>query len=101
VDVSLASWFVIILAAVAANMPFFNERLFAFIPLAQPVKSLWLRLLELVVLYFLLRGVAYLLEARIGNVFPQRWEFYAITACLFLVLAFPGFVFRYLRKRHG
>jgi len=89
------------LAALAANMPFFNERLFALVPLGRPVKSLWLRLLELVVLYFLLRGIAYLLEARMGNVFPQRWEFYAITACLFLVLAFPGFVFRYLRKRHG
>jgi hypothetical protein len=101
VDVSLASWFVILLAAFAANIPFFNERLFALVPLGRPVKSLWLRLLELVVLYFLLRGVAYLLEARMGNVFPQRWEFYAITACLFLVLAFPGFVFHYLRKRHG
>jgi hypothetical protein len=101
VDVSLASWFVILLAVLAANLPFFNERLFALIPLGRPVKSLWLRLFELVVLYFLLRGIAYLLEARIGNVFPQRWEFYAITACLFLVLAFPGFVFRYLRKRHG
>ncbi len=89
------------LAALAANLPFFNERLFALLPLGTPVKSLWLRLLELVLLYFVLRGIAYLLEARIGNVFPQRWEFYAITACLFLVLAFPGFVFRYLRKRHG
>ena len=91
----------IALAALAANLPFVNERLFGLLPLGRPVKSLWLRLLELVVLYFLLRGVAYLLEARIGNVFPQRWEFYAITACLFFVLAFPGFVFRYLRKRHG
>ena len=100
-DVSLASWFVIVLAAFAANLPFFNERLFALLPLRQSAKSLWLRLLELTVLYFLVRGIAYLLEARIGNVFPQRWEFYAITACLFLVLAFPGFVFRYLRKRHG
>ncbi|RZI43105.1 DUF2818 family protein [Herbaspirillum sp. HC18] len=100
-DVSLSSWFVILLAALAANLPFVNERLFGVLSLSKPVKSLWLRLLELVVLYFLLRGVAYLLEARIGNVFPQRWEFYAITACVFLVLAFPGFVFRYLRKRHG
>ncbi len=91
----------ILLAAFAANTPFFNERLFALVPLGRPAKSLWLRLLELVVLYFVVRGVAYLLEARMGNVFPQRWEFYAITACLFLVLAFPGFVFRYLRKRHG
>lgn len=100
-DVSLASWFVILLAALAANLPFLNERLFAIVAIGKPVKSLWLRLLELITLYFLLRGIAYFLESRMGNVFPQRWEFYAITACLFLVLAFPGFVFRYLHKRHG
>ncbi|HYD96107.1 MAG TPA: DUF2818 family protein [Noviherbaspirillum sp.] len=100
-DVSLASWFVILLAAAAANLPFLNERLFGVLSLARPAKSPWLRLLELAVLYFIVRGVAWLMEARIGNVFPQRWEFYAITACLFLVLAFPGFVFRYLRKHHG
>ncbi|HZW22392.1 DUF2818 family protein [Noviherbaspirillum sp.] len=100
-DVSLASWFVIGLAAIAANLPFFNERAFALIPLRQPPKSLWLRLLELIVLYFVVGGMAYVLEARMGNAFPQRWEFYAITACLFLVFAFPGFVYRYLRKRHG
>jgi hypothetical protein len=34
-------------------------------------------------------------------VFPQSWEFYAVSACLFIVLAFPGFVLRYLYKpRH-
>ncbi|RJF98803.1 DUF2818 family protein [Noviherbaspirillum saxi] len=100
-DVSLSSWFVILLAIAAANLPFINERLFAAVPLGRPTKSLWLRLLELFVLYFVVGGIAYLLESRIGNVFTQRWEFYAITGCLFLVLAFPGFVFRYLRKRHG
>lgn len=100
-DVSLSSWFVILLAALAANLPFLNERLFGVISIAQPIKSIWLRLVELFSLYLLVRGVGYVLESRIGNVFPQGWEFYAITACLFLVLAFPGFVFRYLRKRHG
>jgi hypothetical protein len=101
VDVSLSSWFVILLAAVAANLPFFNERLFAAFPLRVARKPLWLRLIELAILYGLVGGVAYLLEARVGNAFEQRWEFYAITVCLFLVLAYPGFVYRYLRKRHG
>lgn len=100
-DVSLSAWFVILLAAVAANLPFVNERVLGALPLGRPVKSLWLRLLELIVLYFIVGGIAYLIESRIGNAFAQRWEFYAITACLFLVLAFPGFVFRYLRKHHG
>lgn len=62
---------------------------------------MWLRLGEIVVLYFAVRGAGYILERRAGNVFSQGWEFYAITACLFLVLAFPGFVFRYLHRRHG
>ena len=53
----------------------------------------------MVILYFVVGAVAFALEARIGNGFPQTWEFYAITGCLFLVLAFPGFVTRYLRKR--
>lgn len=97
-DVSLSSWSVILLAALAANVPFFNERLFAAVPTALTVKPIWLRLIELVFLYFFVGAIAYALEARIGNVFPQRWEFYAVTSCLFLVFAYPGFVFRYLRR---
>lgn len=98
-DVSLSGWFVILLAVSAANLPFLNERVLGFIPWRAPFKSFWLRLLELFVLYFLVGGIAFFLESRIGNAFSQRWEFYAITACLFLVLAFPGFVYRYLGRR--
>lgn len=91
----------ILLAVFAANLPFFNERLFALIPIGRQIKPFWFRLMEMFLLYFLVGGVAYLVEARIGNVFVQGWEFYAITGCLFIVLAFPGFVFRYLRKQHA
>ncbi|MGX4642314.1 DUF2818 family protein [Massilia sp. SYSU DXS3249] len=104
-DISLASWLVIAVALAAANLPFASERVFGFIPLKssqagqERKKSFFARLLELLVLYFLVGAVAYALESRIGNVFAQRWEFYAITGCLFLVLAFPGFVIKYLRKR--
>ena len=104
-DVGAAAWLVILLALLLANLPFVNERLFALVPLkggaAQPPsKSFLLRLLELTVLYFAVGGIGRALEGRIGTVFPQTWEFYAITACMFIVLAFPGFVVRYLRKRH-
>lgn len=98
---SFASWFVILLALCAANLPFINQRLFAALRLRFERKPLWLRLLELIVLYFVVGGVARVLEARAGNVAPQNWEFYAVTACLFLVLAFPGFVYQYLRRRHA
>jgi hypothetical protein len=109
VDVSLASWLVIAVALALANLPFLNESVFGFVPLpgAKPssdaqgrahAKHFVVRLLELFVLYFVVGGLAYLLESRIGNVFPQTWEFYAITACVFVVFAFPGFVLRYLKK---
>lgn len=105
-DVSLASWLVIALALVLANLPFFNESVFGLIPLkrAQPGiarrKALWVRLLELIVLYFVVGAAARLLEGRIGGVFVQSREFYMLTVPLFVTLAFPGFVLRYLRKRH-
>ena len=99
-DASSASWLVIAFALAAANLPFFNEKCFGFIPL-KPVKSAWLRIAELLVLYFVTGGVAFLLESRIGNVFTQQKEFYMLTVPLFLVLAFPGFVWRYLRKHRN
>lgn len=98
-DVSLASWFVILLALLAANLPFLNQRLFSALPLKAPTKPLWMRLVELIILYFAVGLIARLMEARAGNVAPQGWEFYAVTGCLFLVLAFPGFVYQYLRRR--
>jgi len=102
VNVSLSSWVVILLALLAANLPFINERLFALIPLkSAAVKPGWLRLIEMFVLYAVVGGIAYLLESRIGNVFSQGWQLYAVTGCLFLVFAYPGFVHRYLRKKHG
>lgn len=126
-DVSLAGWLVLAVAVAAANLPFANERLFGFLPLPQGrgrkdasssvpassasssssspaparTKSFFARLLELLVLYFIVGALAYALESSIGNVFAQGWEFYAITGCLFLVLAFPGFVLRYLRKHRN
>lgn len=99
-DVSLASWFVILLALFSANLPFFNERLFAVLPLSSPSKPVWLRLIELFILYLVVGLIARGLESRIGSVFPQGWEFFAVTGCLFIVLAYPGFVMRYMRKRH-
>lgn len=108
-DSTLAAWLVVAISIAAANLPFLTERVFGVIRLrpttagdgvpAARAKSFPLRLLELIVLYFVVGFLARLLESRIGGVFAQNWEFYAITACLFLVLAFPGFVLRYLRKR--
>ena len=61
-------------------------------------KSLGIRLLELVAFYFLVGGLGLLLQKRVGQIATQAWEFYTITATLFLTFAFPGFVYRYLLK---
>ena len=95
---SAAAWLVILLAVIAANLPFVNERLFVIGPLRQP-KSFGIRLLELIVWYGVVVGIGFAIEARLGQIQRQGWEFYVAMASLFLTLAFPGFVWRYLRRR--
>lgn len=87
------------MALLLANLPFLTENLFGVIPLRSGRgKPLWLRLIELAVFYVVLGLLARLLEGRIGSVFEQSKEFYMATIPLFVTLAFPGFVLRYLRK---
>lgn len=84
-------------ALCAANLPFISQRLLCVMALHQ-TKSLGIRLGELMFYYLLVGGLAWLLENHAGQVASQGWEFYAITGTLFLTLAFPGFVYRYLLK---
>ena len=93
-----AGWGLILLAFVAANLPFFSERLMAIVPL-RGRKSLALRALELLAWGLLTLAAGMLVEASIGQRHPQSWEFYAAFAFLFLTFAFPGFVWRQLRRR--
>lgn len=93
-------WLVLGTAVFAANLPFLNNRWLGVVPRRRP-KTLWMRLAELVLLYFAVGALGLALEQRVGQIYPQGWEFYATTASLFVTLAFPGFVYRYLYKRHG
>ncbi len=103
INVSLSGsvWLVIVAALLAANLPFVNHRWLVVGPVARPRKPLAGRLAELVLAYFVVGALALLLERRAGQIAPQGWEFYAVTGTLFLTLAFPGFVYRYLMRRHG
>ncbi len=96
---SISVWLVLVFAVAAANTPFLTSRLFGLVAL-KASKTLGMRLGELVLLYLVTGGLGLLLEQRAGQIAPQTWEFYAITGALFLTLAFPGFVYRYLFKRH-
>ena len=95
---------IVVLALIAANLPFATPRIFFIGP--KPAlgsgedKSLAWRLAELISLYLLVGTIAALFESRAyGGVYPQGWQFYAVTACLFAVFAYPGFVLRYLWHR--
>jgi hypothetical protein len=93
-------WAVIVFSLVAANLPFVNERLFIVGPRRAP-KHLGWRLLELLLLAALSFGLGVWLEDRIGQRQPQTWQFFAAAGCLFVTFAFPGFVWRYLRRGGG
>ena len=88
----------IALAVLAANLPFANQRILVVGP-QRLSKSLFWRLAELVVLYFVVGTVGLAFEKHAGQIAPQGWEFYAITGTMFVTLAFPGFVYRYLMHR--
>jgi hypothetical protein len=88
----------ILLALVAANVPFINQRVLLLGPQRLSKPLVW-RLGELVLLYFVVGGVGLALENHAGQIAPQGWEFYAVTGTMFVTLAFPGFVYRYLMHR--
>jgi hypothetical protein len=89
---------VLVVCGLAANLPFVSERLLVVGPRREP-KSLAWRLVELVVLGAATLGLGFAIEAHLGQRQSQGWEFYAALACMFLTFAFPGFVWRYLRRR--
>jgi len=88
----------VLLAMLAANLPFANQRILLLGPHREAKPLLW-RLAELVLLYFVIGGVGLALENHGGQIAPQGWEFYAVTGTMFVTLAFPGFVYRYLMHR--
>lgn len=92
---SSAVWLVLVLALVGANLPFVAEQRLLGIPL-RARKSWMLRLGELLICFFVVGLISLGIEARLGQIYPQQWQFYAVSLAMFLVLAFPGFTLRYL-----
>ena len=89
-------WVYLLVALVLANLPWLSQRCFLVVECAQ--KSAWTRLAEWLILYGVVGAMGYLLEQRLlGTNHAQGWEFYAVTASLFMVFAFPGFVYRHVR----
>lgn len=95
---SLQSWqlFYLAVALLLANLPWLSQRCFLVLQCEQ--KSPWVRLLEWLMLFVVVGLMGYALESRVmGTNHAQDWEFYAVVASLFMVFAFPGFVYRHVR----
>ena len=64
-------------------------------------KSAWFRLLEWVANYFIVIFLGIGMERKLnGVIHSQQWEFWAVTALFFAVLAMPGFIYRYDLSRY-
>lgn len=91
----------LVLALLAANLPWMSSRFFIFLEPPGGTKRFWMELLEWLVFYGLIGLVAFGLEMKtMGGLHTQDWEFYAVTLCLFVVFAIPGFVYRHTLKQH-
>ena len=97
-NASVQIWILIVLAVLAANLPFLTQRVLG-VWSVRAVKPLSWHLLELLVLYLIVGGIGMAMENSQSQNAPQGWQFYAVTLALFVTLAFPGFVYRYLAHR--
>lgn len=91
----------LVLALLAANLPWMSRRFFIFMNPPGGDKRFWMELVEWLIFYCLIGLVAFGLEMKtMGGLHAQDWEFYAVTLCLFVVFAIPGFVYRHTLKHH-
>ncbi|MEM2161088.1 MAG: DUF2818 family protein, partial [Candidatus Nitrosotenuis sp.] len=89
----------LLLMLVLANTSCLTQRvLFLYQPKNLP-KSIYWCLLELVAYYFVFLAITFYAERlTLGQGIVQGWEFYSVTASVFIVSAFPGFVYKFLLK---
>ncbi len=91
----MSSTALILLFFIIANLPWISERVF-FIYSLKIQKKIITRLVETLVLYTFSLLLSIFFEIRFsGEVYSQDWEFFAITLCLFVVMAVPSIIFRY------
>ena len=94
--VAESTWLVIAIAFVAANLPWLSDRVLLVLAPRDGIKHAAWRWLEWLLLFFIVGALALGMEQKInGEIYPQGWEFYAVTLCLFLVFALPGFIYRH------
>ncbi len=108
-SLSIALIILFIVTLIAANLPFVTDR-FLFVIKTKHEKKFILRFIEWFLMYIAVMTIAIGLETKLYGVayekvwqfwdFSKHWEFYAITLCLFVVFALPGFLYLYDLKKH-
>jgi hypothetical protein len=88
----------LLVLVVLANLPFVSARVLGIGP-RRPQRGFAWRLAELLLIGALALGLGWLFETQTaGQRHAQGWAFYVTMLCLLLTFAFPGFVWRYLRR---
>ncbi len=96
----LISWGLMGWGLCMANFPFFTNRWLLIGPSKNAVHQnhfVWL-IPELLFGFALFITAGWVGEMTLGQRHSQGWEFYVVMLCLFLTFAFPGFIWRFLRR---
>jgi hypothetical protein len=93
-----AALFFVLIGFAAASLPFFVTRS-ALLFKRATAKPFLMYAAESLLLFSVVVAGFVLWETRLGQRAAQDWEYYAVMICLWLVAAFPGFVWRFLLQR--
>ena len=98
---SVAIIVLLVIAVLAANLPWASDRIAFVWPAPARGKPEWVRLLEWLVLFGAVGAIGAGMEYRTqGQLQIQGWEFWVIGLSLFGTFALPGFIYRHdLRRR--
>jgi len=88
---------IVLSALIFANLPWVTNHFLIFFK--KQKKNNFLILIEITIFYLVFGIFLLFIENQtVGNTHNQDWEFYAITFCLFIIMSFPGFIYKVIWK---
>lgn len=100
-SISSAVLLLLVVAVLAANYPWLSQKVFFILPEPREGKPAWLRCFEWLLNFGLVLLFGLGLERKInGVIHVQQWEFFVVGFLFFMVLAMPGFIYRYDLSRY-
>jgi hypothetical protein len=98
----LSLYLLLILAAILANLPFVLPRFVGFFRIANSDhKPVVFILFELMLGFAFLLFAGFMFESFAGGLYSKSWTFFVVMFFLFLVMAYPGFVYRFFWRKPG